>query len=182
MLFALPNENTTTPKFENARDDPKTTWKLLNEVINKRKSRSSLHTSFKSDGTALTDPMEIADKLFKYFTNIGPNLARFIPSMNPCFRSYFDDNNHPSIKSKFTATNELESICGTFASKKAPGYDSMLMHVIKYSFHLISDPLADIILLSLRKGIIPDKLKIAKIIPIFKAEDPSFFFPICPIQ
>ena len=102
--------------------------------------------------------------------------------MNPCFRSYFDDNNHPSIKSKFTATNELESICGTFASKKAPGYDSMLMHVIKYSFHLISDPLADIILLSLRKGIIPDKLKIAKIIPIFKAEDPSIFFPICPIQ
>ena len=105
MLFALPNENTTTPKFENARDDPKTTWKLLNEVINKRKSRSSLHTSFKSDGTALTDPMEIADKLFKYFTNIGPNLARLIPSMNPCFLSYFDDNNHPSIKSKFTATN-----------------------------------------------------------------------------
>ena len=37
MLFALPNENTTTPKFENARDDPKTTRKLLNEVINKRK-------------------------------------------------------------------------------------------------------------------------------------------------
>ena len=126
--------------------------------------------------------MEIADKLFKYFTNIGPSLARFIPSMNPCFRSYFDDNNHPSIKSKFTATNELESICGTFASKKAPGYDSMLMHVIKYSFHLISDPLADIILLSLRKGIIPDKLKIAKIIPIFKAEDPNFFVNYRPIS
>ena len=67
-------------------------------------------------------------------------------------------------------------MCGTYAFKKAPGYDSMLMHVMKYSFHFISDPLEDIIHLSLRKGIIPDKLKIAKIISIFKAEDPSFFF------
>ena len=37
-------------KFENARNDLKTTWKLLNEVINKRKSKSSLPISFKSEG------------------------------------------------------------------------------------------------------------------------------------
>ena len=60
------------------------------------------------------------------------------------------------------------------ASKKAPGYDSIPMHVIKYAFHLMLAPLADIINLSLLKGIFPDKLNIAKIIPIFKAEDPSF--------
>ena len=61
-----------------------------------------------------------------------------------------------------------------FVSKKAPGYDSFPMHVIKYSFHLISAPLADITNLSLLKGVFPDKLKIAKIILIFEAEDPSF--------
>ena len=32
-------------KFENARNDLKITWKLLNEVINKRKSKSSLPSS-----------------------------------------------------------------------------------------------------------------------------------------
>ena len=69
-----------------------------------------------------------------------------------------------------------------FASKKAPGYDSFPMHVIKYLFHLISAPLADIINLSLLKGIFPDKLKIAKIIPIFKAEDPNFFVNYRPIS
>ena len=61
-----------------------------------------------------------------------------------------------------------------FASKKAPGYDSFPIHVIKYSFHLISAPLADITDLSLLKDIFPDKLTIAKMIPIFEAEDPSF--------
>ena len=115
--------------------------------------------------------MEIADRFCKYFTNIGPNLAKSIPKVNPSFRSYLGDNIRPSINLKPTTTSELESICDMFASEKAPGYDSITMHVIKYSFHLISAPLADIINLSLLKGIFPDKLKIAKIIPIFKAED-----------
>ena len=93
--------------------------------------------------------------------------------MNPPFRSYLGDNNHPSINLKPTTASELESICGI--CEKAPGYDSIPLHVTKYSFHLISAPLADIINLSLLKGIFPDKLKIATIIPIFKAEDPNFF-------
>ena len=119
--------------------------------------------------------MEIAERLCKYFTDIGPNLARSISSVNPSFRSHLGDNNHSFINLKPTTTSELESICGMFASKKAPGYDSSPMHVIKYSFHLISAPLADITNLSLLKGILPDKLTIAKMIPIFEAEDPTFW-------
>ena len=42
-------------------------------------------------------------------------------------------------------------------------------------FHLISAPLTNIINLSLQKGIFPDKLKIAKVIPMYKANDPSIF-------
>ena len=36
--------------------------------------------------------MKIADRFRKYFTNIGPNLARSIPNGNPCFRSHLCDN------------------------------------------------------------------------------------------
>ena len=56
------------------------------------------------------------------------------------------------------------------------------MRVIKHSFHLISAPLANIINLSLQKGIFPDKLKIAKVIPIYKADDPSHFTNYRPIS
>ena len=48
------------------------------------------------------------------------------------------------------------------------------MRVIKSSFHLISSPLANIINQSLQKGVFPDKLKIAKVIPVYKSEDPCF--------
>ena len=56
------------------------------------------------------------------------------------------------------------------------------MHVIKYSFHLNSTPLMNIINLSLLKGIFPDKLNIGKVIPVYKAEDPCLFVNYRPIS
>ena len=55
------------------------------------------------------------------------------------------------------------------------------MYVIKNSFNLISKPLLHVINLSLTKGVFPDKLKIAKLIPIFKTDDPQCFNNYTPI-
>ena len=74
------------------------------------------------------------------------------------------------------------NICSKFNSGKAAGYDNTPLHVVKHSFHLISAPLVDIINLSLLKGIFPHKLKIAKVIPVYKAEDPSLFVNYRPIS
>ena len=170
-------------KLEDAKNDIRTTWKLLNEVINKRKNNPSLPSSFKSDGKTITDPMDIANRFCKYFTNIGPKLASAIPTVNSAtFRSFLGSNDYPSIILKPTNTRELESICGLFSPRKAPGYDNISMRVIKHSFHLISSPLANIINLSLVKGIFPDKLKLGKVIPIYKTEDPSLFVNYRPIS
>ena len=124
-------------KFENARNDLKTTWKLLNEVINKRKSKLSLPTSYKSEGRTLTDPMEIADRFCKYFTNIGPNLAKSIPKVNPSFRSYLGDNIRPSINLKPTTKSELESICDMFASKNAMTVSQCMSLNIHFTLFLL---------------------------------------------
>ena len=139
-------------------------------------------SSFASEGKTITDPVEIADKFCKYFTNIGPNLARAISDVNSSFSSFLGDVNHPPITLQPTDPCELESICSMFASGKAPGYDNISMRVIKHSFDLISAPLANIIDLSLPKGIFPEKLKIAKVIPIYKVDDPSHFTNYRPIS
>ena len=58
------------------------------------------------------------------------------------------------------------------------------MCVVKHSIHLISSPLANIINLSplILNGIFPDKLKIGKVIPIYKTEDRSLFVNYRPIS
>ena len=130
----------------------------MDEVINKRKGKSPLPSSLKSENRI---PLRL-------LINSGN-----IRTVNCSFRSFLSGNNNSSITLTPTTLNELEDICSSFAMRKAPGYDNIPMHVIIISFHFISAPLLDIFNLSLPKCIFPDKLKIAKVIPIYKAGDPG---------
>ena len=76
----------------------------------------------------------------------------------------------------------LEHVCIMFKFGKAPGFDNIPMYIIKNSFKYISDPLCYLINLSFSEGIFPDQLKIAKLIPIFKADDPEIFSNYRPIS
>ena len=49
------------------------------------------------------------------------------------------------------------------------------MSIIKQSIHLISEPLTHIINLSIYHGTVPDEMKIARVIPVFKSDDQSLF-------
>ena len=68
-------------------------------------------------------------------------------------------------------TEELKSIAKGFKDGKAPGADNIPISIIKKTLDLISDPLLSIINLSLSSGVFPDRLKISKIIPIFKSNN-----------
>ena len=68
MKYLIRNAKRTyyDSKLEDAKNDLRTTWKLLHEVINefidKRKYNPSPPSSFKSDRKTITDPMDIADR------------------------------------------------------------------------------------------------------------------------
>ena len=76
-----------------------------------------------------------------------------------------------SIILKPTSSQEVRDICNSFKFGKATGCDNVSMTVIKDSLNIIADPLSEIIYISLSNGIFPDKLKIAKVHPVFKPED-----------
>ena len=56
------------------------------------------------------------------------------------------------------------------------------MTVIKESILLVSEPLTQIINLSIQHGIVPDGIKIARVIPIFIFDDQSLFTNYRPIS
>ena len=70
----------------------------------------------------------------------------------------------------------------SFKVGKAPGVDGIPMQLIKGSFQFISQPLMRIINLSLQSGIFPDRSKTAKVVPIYKADDPELFKNYRPFQ
>ena len=56
------------------------------------------------------------------------------------------------------------------------------MSPIKETIDLLAAPLSHICNLSFERGVFPDKLKIAKILPVFKSDDPSLFSNYRPIS
>jgi len=69
----------------------------------------------------------------------------------------------------------------SFKSNKSPGADDISPKILKETRIDISRPLAHIFNLSFTSGTVPDSLKLAKVIPIFKKGDrtqPQNYSPI----
>ena len=49
--------------------------KVLNEILNRKKSKRSFPSVFRADSNEISAPKEKANPFCKYFINIGPNLA-----------------------------------------------------------------------------------------------------------
>ena len=78
--------------------------------------------------------------------------------------------------------NELLEISNAFRPGKAAGHDRIPISIIKKSIQIIAVPLAHIINLSISHGIVPDHMKIARVIPLFKGGDRSLFTNYRPIS
>ena len=83
--------------------------------------------------------------------------------MSGCYQS--------SIYIDPTTQSEIIEIAMNFESHKASGYDGVPMVVVQRSISIISRPLSHIINLSILNGIVPDEMKIARVIPLFKSGD-----------
>ena len=73
-------------------------------------------------------------------------------------------------------------IANTFATGKAVGYDGIPMSIIKQSINIISAPLAHVFNLSINHGIVPDEMKVVRVIPLFKSGDSSTFTNYRPVS
>ena len=164
------------------KNNIKETWKILNNLINRKSQKTKLSSIFKLDGREISNPLEIANHFCEYFSNIGPSLARTIPTSSIPARSYLSKAFLKSIFVKPVSENEIVQITKAFPSGKAMGYGNIPMSVIKLSIDLISKPLTHIINLSLLNGVVPFQMKIAKIIPLYKANDKTVFTNYRPVS
>ena len=136
----------------------------MKEVIGKDKLvNSSLPKHLTLNNRNIFDQKIIANCVNEYFVNVGPKLACEIPQSQRSFEMYLkeSDNSFEEVKIAF-----FSSKCG-----KSPGFDEINYDIVKQNFNSLLVPLKCIFDLSLRSGTFPDKMKIARIIPVFKSSD-----------
>ena len=143
---------------------------MIKECIEKKKKYN--HENFPKklviNNKDITNLYLIAENFNKYFSDIGPKLAKNFKVSSVDFRNYIKE--HKSVQSECHLTvNELKEAFSSVEINKSSGYDGISFSVVKNCFGPLINLLMYIFNFSLAKGIFPDGRKIARVTPGFKA-------------
>lgn len=164
------------------KNDVKNTWKTLRSIIGKKQDKKPISDNFKSNGTSITDPIQISNEFCKYFTNIGSHYASAIPDPVKHFSEHMKNRVNSSVFLAPTDPNEILKIITGMKDKKSSGVDGINSSFLKRIANQICVPISIIVNKSLESGTVPDKMKIAKVIPIYKAKEYDQFANYRPIS
>ena len=150
------------------KNDVKGTWKVINSVLGREKNRHLFKLCV--NGKQIKNKTKIATEFNSYFSKVAENLVKQIPACKwrKGFNKYLKNKIQNSFMFKPTSPKEISKLLKSMAGKFSSGWDNIPQKIIKSSPYNIIFALSHIFNLSLKEGIFPDKMKIAKVIPIFK--------------
>ena len=157
-------------------------WTTLNILIGKCNDKSCISDSFIIDGMSSSDPDKISNGFCNYFANVGKNLASKIPNVNKSATSFISNNVQNSLFLSPTDKVEIFDIISKLKNKTSSGFDFLSNALIKEINAQITGPLTIIVNKSLEAGNVPNEMKIAKIIPVFKSKEKVHFSNYRPIS
>ena len=128
------------------------------------------------DGNKTNCKTNIASSFNYFFANIGKKLSDKIHcNTRNTINTYLKQNIISSFAFECVEANDVLKIISGLAPKKSCGIDHITSKLLKRVSIIIAAPLAHIVNQSLCTGIFPDRLKIARVIPLYKKDDPHLF-------
>ena len=138
---------------------------------------------FNGDDSKITGDKAIANGFNNFFVNIGPSLAKRIPKCNDIlFTQYLPDKIDDTMFLQPVTEEDILQLVVNAKSKKSKDHDQFDMCLVKKIIPHIVKPLAHICNTSLMNGIFPDRMKIARVIPLFKNGDVKEFSNYRPVS
>ena len=156
----------------------------MKSVLNKTNDKSNISQTFKLHAkTKTTNSKDIANHFCDFFTNVGPTYANAIPKSKNTFQSYMKNRSSQTLFLSPTDANEIKkTIYSSLKSKHSCGHDNVSPSFLKQISHEISYPISILINKSIESGEVPDVMKIAKVVPIYKSKDKEEFSNYRPIS
>ena len=118
--------------FEKHKKDSKECWKLINNVITKRKNKAVIINKIRTKGGGSTyDQKQICDIMNNHFVNNGPTLAKKIPATNVTAKSFMGDPVSQSFVMKPANQKEMEGLIDKLKTGTACGPYNIAPRTIK---------------------------------------------------
>ena len=128
-------------------------------------------TCILSNGVVRTNPKDISNTFNSYFCSIADKLVKNIkPSDSHSFSSYLKNSPHNSFFVNPVTPEDVKDHLDTINTSKAIDVYFASSILVKSVSGSLSIPLCNIINDSFSSGIFPDKLKYAKVTPLFKGD------------
>ena len=113
-------------------------------------------------------PKAIANAFNNFFAKIGNDIANSVPSRDCSPQKYFNKQTYDTFYLFPTSTSEIETEISAINVRKATGPYSIPSNLLKLLKSVISKPLEIIFNASFAGGNVPNKFKIARVLPVFK--------------
>ena len=148
----------------------KKTWKGINEIISIRsKSSPNLVNQINHNNILIDDPKLISDTFNDFFINVGTNTDKSIPFAFKSPTSYLKHRVNSNFVILPTSIAEVMTLILQLDDSKPSGPTDIPIKILKVAAPIIVPHVVKIINKSFELGICPNFLKLAKVIPIFKA-------------
>jgi len=149
--------------------NPKKTWELLGEAINKQKQDSKI-PEINDDGNILFDDKDKANAFNHFFANVANNVNKSIPATSTDPEHYLTNmpDSPPLLQFDELGPVYISDIIKILPSKASADLQGVSLKIIKFVRTEICTPLAHIFNLSISSGIFPSALKCSRTVPVFK--------------
>lgn len=169
----------------NEKTDSKHLWRNINDIANLGKSNNMVLPDKLIVNNQVSEGMfDIINELNKHFVNIS-NIVDKVEFSNLNFAKLKQNLDHKlkfiEFNIDFISALEVKQIIDKLDSNKATGLDEIGPRILKHCGDYITPIIANIINNSIKKGIFPECLKSARVLPIYKSgdkNDPSNYRPI----
>jgi hypothetical protein len=171
-VIRIAKTNHWNSRFLECSNDIKRTWQNINDVLNKTSNKSEYPKYFTHNNRTVSNPKDIADTFNSFYTNIGPNLAQLIQQVDNSPLAWMPRlDNANSFFMNPTDNREVELAFLKLKPKLSSGCDDLSSKLIVKTYKEIIVPIVHIVNLSIISGKVPDRMKVAKIKPVFKSGD-----------
>jgi hypothetical protein len=151
------------------KGNAKKTWEILNECIG-RKSKNAKISKININGLPNEIPLDIANEFNSFFASVGKNISESVPHVSKSPEAYLDPiPNVPELNLQNVTPEYITKIVKSLAAKSSMDMDGVSSKMIKCIVNEIAVPLSHIFNLSLSSGVFPTKLKVSRVIPIYKS-------------
>jgi hypothetical protein len=159
--------------LESNKNNMKHLWTILKQAIGKQRNKSNFPSTFTINNKQVSVKSEITESFNNYFSNISIATSQNIPKSKQSYTNYLNRSTgiSNSIFIEPVDSSYIIETANKLQPKLSSVHDEISPKLLKETLSEIIIPITHIINRSLDSGIVPDQLKIAKVIPIYKASD-----------